>query len=158
MLGKSTNRFLAEMESLVDLRVTEEEVALLLAREAVDIPGCLSFGCPRGGPTLVIASYGVEVGFLVGDVSLQGSCTLELGFFWRLRVLSRPTSLRATERARVVGPVGDDTGGGVWLGGLSFMEAEGAGRRRGARGDVGTRAAERVRVAGPVGDNIGGGV
>lgn len=56
----------------------------------------------------------------------------------------------------MVGPVGDDAGGGVWLGGLSFMEAEGAGRRRGARGDVGTRAAECVRVAGPVGDNIGG--
>lgn len=84
MLGKSTNRFLAEMESLVDLRVTKEEVALLLVREAVDIPGCLSFGCPCGGPTLVIASYGVEVGFLVGDVSLRGSCTLGLGFFWRL--------------------------------------------------------------------------
>jgi hypothetical protein len=84
MLGKNTNCLLAEMESLVDLRVTEEEVALLLAREAVDIPGRLSLGCPRGGPTLVIASYGVEAGFSVGDVSLRRSCGFGLGFFWRL--------------------------------------------------------------------------
>jgi hypothetical protein len=41
---------------------------------------------------------------------------------------------RAAERVRVVGPVGDDIGGGVKLGGLSFMEAEGTGRRCGARG------------------------